>query len=130
ERRVDGHTLGGLADHGDEFTLIMSLASAWWNHDRITRMTQRRRHFVKNLGALWGFTTSATFRDVQGIVESQCQEFTGCGRHQQFNGIDRIDHAGRGMIPEQVPTDLTDIFALGNAVFRLSTSLETDKFHR
>ena len=93
-------------------------------------MTQRRRHLVKNLGTLWGLATGATFGDVEGIVEAQRQEFTGRARHQQFDGVDRIDHAGRRVIPEQVPTDLTDIFTLGNTVFHLSTSLETDKFHR
>jgi hypothetical protein len=93
-------------------------------------MTQRRRHFVKNLRALWGLATSTTFRHVEGIVEAQRQEFTGRARHQQLDSIDRIDHAGQGVIPEQVPTDLADIFALSNAIFDLSTSLETDKFHR
>ena len=124
-----GHAPGGLADHGDELALKMGLASAWRNHDRVPRMTQRRGHFVKNLRALRGLTPRTAFRHVERIVEAQRQEFAGRARHQQFDGVDGIDHTGRRVIPKQVALDSADIFALGNAVFDLTPSLETGKFH-
>ena len=50
--------------------------------------------------ALWGLATTTTFRDVEDIVEAQRQEFAGRTRHQEFDGIDRIDHTSRSVIPE------------------------------